>query len=181
MNLVKDLNKLDSALIEDNKAFNYQGLLYAFRDKEKLTENYVKQLGYDFNDQKDCKNAVYSLLEINSASENIPGFIRFQQTSEFFDKNASALINKFFGMAEYQKQSFTEFLQNTKYLSNVDIAEDFLLNNGAQIKSALVWNGLEDLAYNIQEIVYEQINLNDINKLSNAFVINLNTQQSQTR
>lgn len=119
-----------------------------------LTRKVIEQMGYDSIDEE----CVQSLRDVanHGAGGGVGGFIYYNETNEFFDKNRALILTALDDVAENLGEDalvmVTKFhcLKDFK-LSTTQVAKviygrgDFELSN--QIKNALSWFALEEVAY----------------------------------
>ena len=111
-----------------------------------LFDEIVIQMGYN----NEIYINKYDLMEVlkemdtiynHGCSSGICGFIYYNETEKFFDKNRDEIIDSYKDMADNLGESFDEMVSN--FRNGGDYIID-LLEGGSRLKNDLVWGYLEN-------------------------------------
>lgn len=128
---------------------------------KKLIEAVAEQLGYEVDDKdfkRECEDICRSPY---GAAAGFTGFIYYSETEEFFDKNKDLILDLAEEMADMcDYAGTTDMIKNFGCLRDDKLTDDEIAkviwanretDNSTQIKNAMSWFALEEVARYIAE------------------------------
>lgn len=139
--------------INEKNLFLSKGFVEKIKEYFPLFEEVVSQIGYDISKKMQLMSALQKLKEVYShdMSIGVNGFIYYSDTEAFFNEHRKEILDYYQKQAENLGMNFD--LLCTSFRDSGELILD-LLNEGALLKSALVWGYIENRVNTLYELEF---------------------------